>query len=185
MKRLFELAVVLGVALLAGCPSDERDPTVAFCVGFGAGATVQWGTCTNCVVTNQGNVADGNLDTAASVVPNASTTGDAFTLTATSVNDIAGGGVVGLWITQPAGLTTFDTEINTYLDGNPTPVEVLDVPTNGVTLGADEGTAAQGFIGMRTTQAFDQVVIERASTYASGQTPVYFVYEACSDGGAE
>jgi hypothetical protein len=172
-------------AALAGCSSDDPDPTVAFCVGFGAGATVQWGTCTNCAVSNPANVSDGNLNTFASVVPNPASTTDTFTLTATSVNDIAGGGVVGLWITQPAGLTNFDTEISTYLDGNPTPVEVLDVATNGVTLGADEGTDAQGFIGMQTTQAFDQVVIERVSTYASGATPTYFVYEACADGGAD
>jgi hypothetical protein len=177
--------LLVASAALAGCSSDDPDATVAYCVGFGAGATVQWNTCTNCTVNNTGNVSDGNLDTAASVVPNALSTTDTFRLTATSVNDIAGGGAVGLWITQPAGLTDFDTEISTYLDGDPTPVEVLDVATNGVTLGADEGTAAQGFIGMQTTQAFDQVVIERTSTYASGQTPVYFVYEACSDGGAE
>jgi hypothetical protein len=183
MKNVLVAGVFATAAVLAGCSSEDPEPTVAYCVGFGAAATFD-SSCTNCTF-NRTNATDSNLTTASDVVPSALSTTDTFTLTASSVNNIAGGGVVGLWITQPAGLTDFDTEIRTYLDGNPTPVEVLDVDTNGVTLGADEGTPAQGFIGMQTTEMFDQVVIERTSTYPSNQTPVYRVYEVCSDGGAD
>ena len=181
MNRIWMAALL---AALAGCSSSDDTSTVAYCTGFGAGA-IHGQSCTNCAFNNAANASDGNLDTTASIVPNPGSTTSTFTMTATSTTDIAGGAVVGLWITQPGGLTGFTTEIRTYLNGDPTPVEELDVNTNGVTLGADEGTPAQGFIGMQTTEAFDQVVVERTSTYNSPNTPVYFVYEICADGGAD
>jgi hypothetical protein len=67
------------------------------------------------------------------------------------------------------------------------PVETLDTNAqtgNGVVIVADEGTPASGFIGMRTTQAFDKVRMTRTNQYTAGTDPVYRVYEICSDGGA-
>ena len=174
---------MVAAAGLAGCSSDDLEPTEAFCVGFGNGATYV-SSCTNCTL-DRANATDRDLDTAANVVPDAGATTETFTLGATSLNDIAGGAVVGLWVTQPSTLTDFTTDIETFL--NDAPVESLDLDPqtgNGVTRVADQGTPAQGFIGMRTTQAFDEVLITRTNEWNAGADPVYRVYEICSDGGA-
>jgi hypothetical protein len=174
--------VVLVALASGGCSSDDSDPTVAFCNGFGIGATFTWTSCTNCSPTNPGNASDGNLTTETSIVPTGGATTETFVFTATSVNDIAGGAVVGAWVTQPSTITVFSTDFQTYLDGSLQ--EELDVPVNGVTLQADEGTPAGGFIGMRTTEAFDEVRFTRNNQWNAGADPVYRVYEVCSDGGA-
>ncbi len=179
MKQSLTVAVVLGAALLAGCPGDESDPTVAFCTGFGNSAAFSW-SCTDCQVLNPTDAYDGDLETYASIVPDANVSSETATLNATGA-EVAGGAVVGAWVTQPAALTTTDNDFETFLAD--VSQEVLG-DTNGEVFGADEGTPAQGFIGMRTEQAFDEVLFTSTNTFPMGQTPVYRVYEICSDGGA-
>jgi hypothetical protein len=172
-------------AALAGCSTDESDPTQAFCNGFGAGSTVVFNSCTNCTPANPGNAGDGNLSTETSIVPAGGSSSETFVMTATSTANIAGGTIVGVWVTQPSNLTGFTSNFETFLDGNPQEVLNTDPQTgNGVVIVADEGTPAAGFIGMRTTQAFDQVRFTRTNQYTAGTDPVYRVYEICSDGGA-
>ncbi|MFI5077577.1 MAG: hypothetical protein ACHQRO_09560 [Vicinamibacteria bacterium] len=184
MGKRWAVAVVAGTALLAGCSSSEGDARQAFCAGFGNGATFQWTSCTNCTVLNPGNVSDGDLATESSIVPSGGTS-EMFVLTATSVNPIAGGAVLGAWVTQPSTITAFDTDFETFLNGNSQ--EVLDTSAtgNGVVVQSAGGTPAGGFIGMRTTLAFDEVRFTRQNGWALGADPVYRVYEMCSDGGAE
>ena len=178
------IAVALVVSL-AGCSSEDPEATVAYCNGFGVGATFTWTSCTNCTPLNPTYVSDGNLATETSIVPGGGTS-ETFVLTATSVNPVAGGAVVGVWVTQPSTITTFSSDFETFLDGNPVESLVLSGPdANGVVLGADEGTAADGFIGMRTTAAFDEVRFTRNNQWSAGADPVYRVYEICSDGGAD
>jgi hypothetical protein len=175
-KRWLVMAVI---GVLAGC-GDDSNPTQAFCTSFGNGATFA-STCTNCAFDRTA-ARDGDLASAASIVPNASATTETTTLRATSANDIAGGTVVGVWVTQPS-FSGFNTgnSFETFLDGSSQEVLTAD---NGVVLGADEGTPAQGFIGMQTTEAFDEVLFTSTNSWPSGNAPVYYVYEICSDGGA-
>lgn len=178
------IGVLVAAAALAGCSNDESDPTQAFCNGFGAGSTVVFNSCTNCSASNPGNASDGNLSTETSIVPAGGSSSETFVMTATSTVNIAGGTIVGVWVTQPSNLTGFTSNFETFLDGNAQ--EVLDTGEggNGVVIVADEGTPAGGFIGMRTTEAFDQVRFTRTNQYTAGTDPVYRVYEICSDGGA-
>lgn len=174
--RLWMLVLLSG--LLTACPEREDEELQAYCSSFGTGATFTWGTCTNCTVTNPGLVSDRDLDTASGITPNAGATSDSVTLLASSVADIAGGTTVGVWVNEPQGQTTVG--LRTLKDG--AQVEA-DTTQNRVIIAAQDGTAATRFLGMRTTQAFDAVEFTTSGAWASGQTPVHFVYEICSDGG--
>lgn len=180
MKR-----VILGwvvAAAVAGCGSEE-DPTRAFCTSFGAGATYQWTACNaGCTLANSALAHDGDLYTTATIVPvNGQTTYTAV-LTATSAADIPGGGDVGVFVTQPtnANFQTMTSTLRTILNG--VQQETL-VPANDATSNSESGTAAAGFVGMRTTKAFDQVEFTAVMTWSNGQVPNYSVYEICADGG--
>lgn len=178
----FRIAGLLAGALaLSGCSSDD-DPLLAYCSGFGNGATFTWtAPCTGCTVTQPLFASDGSLYTTARIVPDPDpVTTDTAVLTATSVADIAGGAVVGVWVTQPAGLTSTSNSFRTLLNG--AQVEVSNA-NNGVVIAAEDGTVAAGFLGMRTTQVFDTVEFTTTNTWNVPQTPIYNVYEICSDGG--
>lgn len=169
-----------GALLLGSCSGDDLPKRQAFCSSFGTSAQFAWSTCTNCTVTNPALAYDGDLDTTAAITPNANQTTDGATLSAQSVADIAGGATVGVWVTEPASAQRVKN-IRTLKDGQQQ--EIVDA-NNVVVEYADEGTAAAGFFGMETTLDFDTVEFTVTNTFASGQTPVYYVYEICSDGGA-
>lgn len=170
--------LALGLAGLAGC-DDLAEPPQAYCSSFGTGVSPAW-TCTNCTVANQPQVLDGDLDTASAVTPNSGTTGDSFSVRATAGASFAGGATVGVWITVPSAAASTDYTLRTLLGG--TQVETL-TPQNSVIVDARDGTQASGFLGMRTTAEFDAVEFSTTNTWNAGQTPVYYLYELCADGG--
>lgn len=173
------VVLFLGTLGLAACKGAELERPEAFCTSFGSGAAASW-TCTNCTVASQGAVIDRNLDTFSGITPNSGTTGATAVLLATSAADIASGGTVGVWITQPTNLASTVNSLRTL--NNNVEQEVL-TSQNQVVLSAGRGTSAAGYIGMRTTKAFDAVEFKTTNTWAAGQAPVYQVYEICSDGG--
>lgn len=178
MRVMRVLAVALAVA---GCTEDE--PTDAFCTSFGNGATYQWTACNaGCTLADAAQAHDQDLTTTATIVPvNGQTTYTAV-LTATAAADIPGGADVGVFVTQPS-LSNFQvmtSTLRTIRDG--VQRETLD-SQNAVTSRSGRGTPAAGFVGMRTTQAFDQVEFTATVTWSNGQVPNYSVYEICSDGG--
>lgn len=181
MHRQWIAGLLAGAAALSGCASDDSEPLQAFCNGFGNGSTFNWTCNAGCQVLNPALAGDANLDTPASIVPNGGATTETATLLASSVADIPGGTVVGAWVTQPAGLNTSANSFRTLLNG--VQQEILNA-NNGVVISADEGTPAQGFIGIRTTMQFDAVEFTSTNSWNAGQTPVYYVYEICSDGGS-
>ena len=173
--------VVAVVGVLAGC-SDEPDPRQAFCNGFGNGAVFAWSQSAGYTVANPNSASDRDLFTASSIVPSSpsATTGTA-TLSATSVADIPAGATVGVFVTQPSGLTQAANTVRTLLNNveqetsdNANPNRLISV--------VEEGSAAAAFLGLRTTMAFDEVEFTTTNSWNSG-TPVYYVYEICSDGG--
>lgn len=173
------LVLVLGL-LGAACKGGEFDQREAFCTSFGTGATATWGSCTNCTVTNPSLVIDRDLDTAAAITPSSGSTGNTVTLRASATADIASGGVVGVWLTLPPNLSTWNNSLRTL--NNNVEQETL-TPQNQVVLSPAGGTAADNYLGLRTTKAFDAVEFTTTNTWAAGQAPVYQVYEICSDGG--
>lgn len=179
MKRL---SLVLTMAFaVSGCTEDE--PTEAFCTAFGNGATYQWTACNaGCTLANAAQAHDQDLATTATIVPvNGQTTYTAV-LTATAAADIPGGASVGVFVTQPsrANFQVMTSTLRTIRDG--VQQETLNAQ-NAVSSRAERGTPAAGFLGMRTTQAFDQVEFTATLTWSGGQGPNYSVYEICADGG--
>jgi hypothetical protein len=180
------LALMAGMAVgLAGCGGDEADETEAFCTSFGAGATYQWTACTaGCIYAQPAQAYDGNLFNSATIVPVGGQTTYTAVLTATAAADIPGGADVGVFITQPslANFQTMNSTLRTIRDG--VQQETL-IPSgaNDVTSNSQNGTLAAGYLGMRTTQAFDQVEFTATVTWTGSQVPNYSVYEICADGG--
>ncbi len=175
-------AVMLGLAL-AGCSSDEPEPTEAFCTSFGPSATYQWQACNaGCALANQAQAHDLDLVTTATIVPQPGQTTYTTKLTATSVADIASGAVPGVFLTQPnsQNFVNMTTTMRTIKDN--VQVETLNASNEEISL-SDNGTPAAGFLGMRTTQAFDALELTVTVTWGAGDVPNYFVYEICSDGG--
>lgn len=94
---------------------------------------------------------------------------------------IPAGVTVGVFVTQPSGLTQTANSIRTLLDnveqetsGNNNPNRLISV--------VEEGSGAAAFLGPRTTPEFDEVEFTTTNAWNSG-TPVHYVYEICSDGG--
>lgn len=180
MKRMTWVAM-LGLAL-SGCSSSDEESTEAFCNSFGVGATFTFNCNAGCTLASNGFASDQDLDTTASIVPvNGQTTYTAV-LMATSATDLPGGTDVGVFVSQPQQRQSMTNVIRTYLDGN---LQETLTPNNTVIVTPSTGTPADGFLGMRTTatEAFDQVEFTATVTWTVGQTPVYYVYETCSDGG--
>ena len=182
MKHL-ALILMLGLALgVAGC-TEEDDPTEAFCASFGTAATYQWTACNaGCTLANPAQAHDQSLTTTATIVPVDGQTTYTARLTATATGDIPSGAVPGVFLTQPtaANFQTMNTEMRTLNNG--VQVEVLDEDNEEITL-SESGTPATGFLGMRTTQAFDALELTVTVTWNAGQAPNYSVYEICNDGG--
>lgn len=176
--RAVTIVLAAGLAALAGCKELDEVPQ-AYCNSFGTGVTPTW-TCTGCTVANQPGVLDRDLDTASSVTPDSGTTGDTFSVRATSATAFAGGATVGVWITVPAAASSTDYTLRTLKAGSQ--VETL-AAGNSVIVDARGGTQASGFLGMRTTAEFDAVEFSTTNTWSAGSTPVYYLYELCSDGG--
>jgi hypothetical protein len=177
--------LVLGLALgVSGC-SDDVEETEAFCTSFGAGATYQRTACTaGCIYAQPAQAHDGNLFSSATVVPVGGQTTYTAVLTATAAADIPGGADVGVFITQPnnQSFQTMNSTLRTIRDG--VQQETLNPGgSNDVTSPSDTGTLAAGYLGMRTTQAFDQVEFTATVTWTGTQAPNYSVYEICADGG--
>ncbi len=171
------------LAGLTACSSSDDDPTEAFCTSFGVGATHQWTACNaGCTLANAVQAYDQDLVTTATIVPVNGQTTYTTVLTATSVADIPGGADVGVFLTQPAGsqFQMMTSTMRTIRDGLQR--ETLG-PANEVISYSENGTPAAGFLGLRTTQAFDQVEFTVTVTWGAGQVPNYSVYEICSDGG--
>jgi hypothetical protein len=184
MKHL-ALFLTLGVTLgVAGC-TEEEDPTEAFCTSFGAGATYQWTACNaGCTLANSALAHDQSLTTTATIVPVDGQTTYTAVLTATAAADIPGGADGGVFVTQPnfQNFQTMNSTLRTIRDG--VQQETLNPGgANDVTSPSESGTPAAGFLGMRTTQAFDQVEFTATVTWNAGQAPNYSVYEICADGG--
>ena len=174
--------VAVGVAL-AGCSSSDDEPKEAFCNAFANGATFQWTACNaGCTLDNPAQAHDQDLMTTAVIRPVNGQTSYTTRLTVTAPADVPGGADVGVFLTQPASANfqTMNTTMRTIRDGGQ--VEVLS-PANEVISLSDNGTPATGFLGMRTTQAYDQVEFNVTVTYGAGQVPNYSVYEICADGG--
>ena len=183
MKRGWAVAVVAGAGLLAGCPGDDSEPTEAFCTGFGNGATYQWTACNaGCTLANPALAYDLSLQTTATIVPVDGQTTYTAVLTATAAADIPGGADVGVFVTQPtfANFQNMTSTLRTIRNG--VQVETLN-NNNDIASPSENGTPAAGFVGMHTTQAFDQVEFTAILTWSNGQVPNYSVYEICADGG--
>jgi len=171
------LTVMLGAAL-AGC-SGEEVTTEAFCNAFPT-PTFTFNCNAGCTLSTPTFAYDQDPDTTASIVPvNGQTTYTAVLL-ATSATNIPGGADVGVFVTQPQNRQSMTNVIKTYLDGN---LRETLAPANTVIRTPDTGSPADGFLGMHTTMDFDQVEFTATITWTAGQTPVYFVYEVCNDGG--
>ncbi|MGQ0586393.1 MAG: hypothetical protein ACT4PK_04225 [Gammaproteobacteria bacterium] len=175
------LAVMLGVAL-AGCSSSEEDPTEAFCTTFGTVPPAAFTLNCNagCTLSNAAFAYDEDLDTTASIVPVNGQTSYTAVLMATAAADQPAGADVGVFVSQPQNRQSMTNSIRTYLNGN---LQETLAPGNTVIRQPDTGSPADGFLGMRTTLAYDQVEFTATITWGAGQTPVYFVYEVCNDGG--
>ena len=178
-----QLAVVMVLGLvLGGCSSSDDEPTEAFCTAF-VGPTPVWTACNaGCARANEGQAYDGNLNTTATIVPQPGQTTYTTTLTASSTADIPSGAVPGVFLTQPnsANFVTMNTSMRTILNG--VEAEVLNPGNEEISL-SESGTPATGFLGMRTTEAFDQLELTVTVTWGAGDVPNYFIYEICSDGG--
>jgi hypothetical protein len=180
MKRAAAVMAMGLAVVVAGC---EDEPTQAFCTSFGAGATYAWTACdAGCTMSTPEQAYDENTNTRAIVNPVNGQTSYTTKLTATAAADIPAGGDVGVFLTQPpnAQFQTMTTSMRTIRDG--VQQETLG-PANEVISYPDRGTAAAGFLGIRTTQAFDQVELTVTVTWTNGQFPFYSVYEVCADGG--
>jgi hypothetical protein len=179
------LTLTMGLALgVSGC-SDEAEETEAFCTSFGAGATYQWTACTaGCIYAQPALAYDSNLVSSATIVPLAGQSTYTAVLTATAPADIPGGADVGVFITQPnnQNFQTMNSTLRTIRDG--VQQEAL-IPggANDVTSDSQNGTQAAGYLGMRTTLAFDQVEFTATVTWTGTQVPNYSVFEICADGG--
>lgn len=177
------LAVAMAGALGAAACTEESDETEAFCTSFGNGATYQWTACNaGCTLANPTLAHDRDLATTATIVPVNGQTTYTTVLTATAAADIPGGADVGVFVTQPSrqNFQTMTSMLRTIRDG--VEAEVLNA-NNAVTSRSENGTPAAGFVGMRTTQPFDQVEFTATVTWGDGQAPNYSVYEICADGG--
>jgi hypothetical protein len=175
------LAVMLGLAL-TGCGSAP-EPTEAYCTSFGPAATYQWQACNaGCALASQAQAHDLDLNTTATIVPQAGQTTYTTKLTATSVADIASGAVPGVFVTEPNATNFVSLTRSMRTINNGVQVETLGDSNTEVSR-AEDGTPAAGFLGMRTTQAFDQVEYTVTVTWGAGDVPTYLVYEICSDGG--
>ncbi len=182
MKQIARVMTV-GLALgLAGCSTDAWQKQ-AFCTSFGAGATFAWTACdAGCSLTDPERAYDENPSTRTIITPVNGQPSYTTMLTATAAADIPAGGDVGVFLTQPgsAHFQTMTTSLRTIRDG----VEQETIgPENEVIAYPDRGSPAAGFLGMRTTQAFDQVELSVTVTWGAGQFPGYSVYEICADGG--
>jgi len=176
------VALAVGLAV-TGCGSSDDEPKEAFCTAFAAGATYQWTACNaGCMLANPAQAHDQDLVTTAVIVPVNGQTNYTTRLTVTAPADVPGGADVGVFLTQPtsANFTNMTTTMRTIRDGGQ--VEVLGSANEVISL-SENGTPAVGFLGMRTTQAYDQVEFNVSVTYGAGQVPNYSVYEICADGG--
>jgi hypothetical protein len=181
MNKVWAVALL---AALAGCSSGADDPRQAFCVGFGNGATFAWTQDAGYTVANPLSASDGDLFTASSIVPAspAATSGSA-TLSATAAATLPAGATVGVFVTQPGGLTQTANRVRTLLNNVEQETTDNSNPNRLISV-VEEGSAAAAFLGLRTTMAFDEVEFTTTNTWNSG-TPVYYVYDVCSDGGNE
>jgi hypothetical protein len=174
------VALVVAIGALSAC-KDAEEPGVAFCTGF-TNPTAVTRTCTNCTFsTATENEADGDLDTNVSAVPAANSTTDTVKVRLGG-DDLPSGTLAGIFVTESDAITTRTRTLRTYLDGT------LQETKTGNQLSvrrSEDGTVAGGYVGMTTTMAFDAVEYEVKNDYTMGQTPVYYLYEICSDGGVD
>lgn len=175
--------LLLAAALVACKGGDYDDAEPIFCNSFGTAPTVTaWSCNSGCNAVNPAATYDRDTGTPTSLVPTTNSTGETATFGIASATDFASGGTPGIFVKQPSisGFTTSNV-ITTYLNG--AQQETSAGNTNTVVAGGTNWGGPTGYLGLRTTKAFDEVRFTTTNSWPSGQAPVYEFYEICSDGG--
>lgn len=179
-----DLTFFLLAGLLVACKgaADDDEPPI-FCNSFGTAPVVTaWSCNSGCTAANPAATYDRDTATATSLVPTTNSTGESATFGIASATDFASGGTVGMFVKQPT-ITGFNTSnvLTTYLNGAQQETSVGNA--NTVVHGSAAWGGPTGFLGLKTTKAWDEVRFTTTNSWPSGQAPVYEFYEICSDGG--
>ena len=176
-------AVLVVALVLAGCGSSsspgDRAPS---CDTITGGSSQFTSSCASgCTIANPQAAADGNLDTSADITPVAGATSDSATFRATAQSGIVypAGSKPGVMLTQPP----FDSTANdvvTYLNG------AMQERMSGNSTAAIQpgGGGANAYFTFTSTKQFNAVEFTTTNSWGSGKSPVYRVFEICSNGGS-
>jgi len=171
-------------ALLSACPIGDKGDGGAFCDTVNGGGVTS--NCAGCTISDPGRAADGDLYSSADVKAVADAQTITSTIRATAGNGVVypAGSVAGVFITDDSSVCgQCGGVINTYLKGQAqeSSSSLMNSDVNG------NGSAAAIYSGLKTTKPFDAVEIVDSSSGGQGNfgttTPVFRVYEICSNGG--
>jgi uncharacterized protein (TIGR03437 family) len=142
----------------------------------GSNATIDYGGCSLCGITNPNNVVDGNTDNFATVnLPLSIASG--YYVSVESAGNIPAGGTAGFVVSNQGGLIGLDLlegiTITTYLDGT-----VQETISDAALLNLEvvSGTTDRQFVSFQTSNEFDEIRIEFGSLL--GADSDYLVYAA-------
>jgi hypothetical protein len=174
------LASLLFVLALAGCKNSVQTQS-STCDSITGGSSQFTSSCTSCAIATPSAAADGNLNTSADITPNSGATGDSATMRATAQSGIVfpAGSKPGVMLTQPR----FDSTANdviTYMNG----AMQERLAGNSTAAIKPGGGQAAAYFTFTSTKQFNAVEFTTTNTWPSGQSPVYRIYELCSNGGA-
>ncbi|MFA5941892.1 MAG: hypothetical protein WC809_21285 [Sinimarinibacterium sp.] len=175
------LAAVAAAVFVAGC-GDDSDSSGAFCDSIAGGGSQLTSECTGCTVSREGAAADGNLSSAAEVIPDAVSPSITASIRASARDGAVfpAGNLAGVFFTGYTTCENCTVTISTYLDG------ALQESGSGLTTYDVDGrgSPASIFSGVETTRPFDAVEIVDSGTTTPGNGPVALqVFEICSNGG--
>lgn len=184
-------STLLGALLVAACGDSGSQATVTLepvvtakgCARFTDGATATpatIGTCVNCEVTDEINVIDGNLNSAARMTGSGTVQGG-MRITALDRSIHPAGTLAGFVMTlaRPGVAANPFAFIRTYRQGVLQEESTLSA-RSGVGAAAPTIGSSAEFFGLRTTKDFDAVEFELSSAVLAGAVEVN-IFEACSD----
>ncbi|MCW9708615.1 IPT/TIG domain-containing protein, partial [Fodinibius salsisoli] len=142
----------------------------------GSNASIDYGGCSLCGITNPTNVIDGNTDNYATVNLPLSIS-SSYWVSVESAGNIPAGGSAGFVVSNEGGLIGLDLlegiTLTTYLDG-----AVQETISDAALLNLEvvSGTTDRQFISFQTSSEFDEIRIEFGSLL--GADSDYFVFAA-------